>query len=212
MEFGPILRTMRLNKVRYGLIAAEIALTLAIVVNCINLIRDARREMAIDSGFDDENLDLGAKHAVREGLRGGRLLRQLRPAGSRRDPFRSRSRRRFEHALPPLAGGRKLDGDAARRHQGGDAPQPGLQRGRVHARGSRGAADRGTQLHARRGRRGGASRSGRCSTPSVRGTAAASRWRRSARTSSSARRSRSSSSRTERPSASGSRTPTATST
>jgi putative ABC transport system permease protein len=56
MEFGPILRTMRLNKVRYGLIAAEIALTLAIVVNCVNLIRDARREMAIDSGFDDENL------------------------------------------------------------------------------------------------------------------------------------------------------------
>ncbi|HVE65656.1 MAG TPA: FtsX-like permease family protein, partial [Thermoanaerobaculia bacterium] len=56
MEFGPILRTMRLNKVRYGLIAAEIALTLAIVVNCINLIRDARREMAIESGFDDHNL------------------------------------------------------------------------------------------------------------------------------------------------------------
>lgn len=56
MEFGPILRTMRLNKVRYGLIAAEIALTLAIVVNCVNLIRDARREMAIPSGFDDENL------------------------------------------------------------------------------------------------------------------------------------------------------------
>ncbi|HZI67812.1 MAG TPA: FtsX-like permease family protein [Thermoanaerobaculia bacterium] len=56
MEFGPILRTMRLNKVRYGLIAAEIALTLAIVVNCINLIRDARREMAIESGFDDQNL------------------------------------------------------------------------------------------------------------------------------------------------------------
>jgi putative ABC transport system permease protein len=56
MEFGPILRTMRLNKVRYGLIAAEIALTLAIVANCVNLIRDARREMAIPSGFDDRNL------------------------------------------------------------------------------------------------------------------------------------------------------------
>ena len=56
MEFGPILRTMRLNKVRYGLIAAEIALTLAIVANCVNLIRDARREMAIPSGFDDANL------------------------------------------------------------------------------------------------------------------------------------------------------------
>lgn len=56
MEFGPILRTMRLNKVRYGLIAAEIALTLAIVANCVNLIRDARREMMISSGFDDANL------------------------------------------------------------------------------------------------------------------------------------------------------------
>ena len=56
MEFGPILRAIRRNKVRYGLIVAEIALTLAIVVNCINMIREARREMAIESGFDDANI------------------------------------------------------------------------------------------------------------------------------------------------------------
>jgi putative ABC transport system permease protein len=56
MEFGPILRSMRRNKVRYGLIVAEVALTLAIVANCVNMIRDARRQMAIPSGFDDDNI------------------------------------------------------------------------------------------------------------------------------------------------------------
>jgi putative ABC transport system permease protein len=56
MEFGPILRSMRRNKVRYGLIVAEVALTLAIVANCVNMIRDFRRQLAIDSGFDDDNI------------------------------------------------------------------------------------------------------------------------------------------------------------
>jgi putative ABC transport system permease protein len=56
MEFGPILRSMRRNKVRYGLIVAEVALTLAIVANCVNMIRDYRRQLAIQSGFDDENI------------------------------------------------------------------------------------------------------------------------------------------------------------
>jgi putative ABC transport system permease protein len=56
MEFGPILRSMRRNKVRYGLIVAEVALTLAIVANCVNMIRGARRDMAITSGFDDANI------------------------------------------------------------------------------------------------------------------------------------------------------------
>lgn len=56
MEFGPILRAIRRNKVRYGLIVAEVALTLAVVANCVHMIREARREMAISSGFDDANL------------------------------------------------------------------------------------------------------------------------------------------------------------
>lgn len=56
MEFGPILRAMRRNKVRYGLLMAEIALTLAIVVNCVSMIRETHREMAIESGFDDANI------------------------------------------------------------------------------------------------------------------------------------------------------------
>jgi putative ABC transport system permease protein len=56
MEIGPILRAMRRNKVRFGVIVAEVALTLAIVTNCVALIRDAQAKMKQVSGFDDENL------------------------------------------------------------------------------------------------------------------------------------------------------------
>jgi len=56
MELGPILRAIRRNKARFGVIAAEVALTLAVVVNCVALIADSRRQMAQPSGFDDENL------------------------------------------------------------------------------------------------------------------------------------------------------------
>ncbi len=56
MEFGPILRSMSRSKVRYGLIVLEIALTLAIVTNCVSLIRGAQGELTIPSGFDDANL------------------------------------------------------------------------------------------------------------------------------------------------------------
>jgi putative ABC transport system permease protein len=47
---------MRRSKVRYGLIVAEVALTLAIVANCVNMIRDYRGQLAIQSGFDDDNI------------------------------------------------------------------------------------------------------------------------------------------------------------
>ncbi|HEU4409903.1 MAG TPA: FtsX-like permease family protein [Polyangiaceae bacterium] len=56
MEFGPIVRAMLRNKVRFGLIVAEIALTLAVVTNCVALILHARGEMSRPSGFDDEAL------------------------------------------------------------------------------------------------------------------------------------------------------------
>ena len=56
MEFGPIFRTIARHRVRFILIVAEVALTLALVVNCVSLILDARAELAQESGFDDENL------------------------------------------------------------------------------------------------------------------------------------------------------------
>jgi putative ABC transport system permease protein len=56
MEIGPVLRALRRNKTRFGLISLEIALTLAIVANCVTMILDARRQITHPSGFDDENL------------------------------------------------------------------------------------------------------------------------------------------------------------
>lgn len=56
MDIGPILRAMKHSKVRFGVIVAEIALTLAIGLNCGVMIVKARADMAQPSGFDDAQL------------------------------------------------------------------------------------------------------------------------------------------------------------
>jgi putative ABC transport system permease protein len=56
MPFGPIIRSLRHNKTRFVLIVLEIAFTLAIVANCVNMILDERKQMLKQSGFDDQHL------------------------------------------------------------------------------------------------------------------------------------------------------------
>lgn len=56
MPIGPILRSMKHNRTRFALIILEIAITLAIVTNCVNMIMAERAKMQQKSGFDDENL------------------------------------------------------------------------------------------------------------------------------------------------------------
>ena len=56
MEFGPILRSIRRSKMRFALIVLQIAVTLAVVTNCINMIIDERTQMNKQSGFDDDNI------------------------------------------------------------------------------------------------------------------------------------------------------------
>lgn len=56
MGIGPILRAMKHNRVRFAVIVLEIAITLAIVTNAVNIILAEREKMARVSGFDDENL------------------------------------------------------------------------------------------------------------------------------------------------------------
>jgi len=56
MPIGPIIRAMRHNRMRFALIIFEIALTLAIVTNAVNMILHERGLMQQKSGFDDENL------------------------------------------------------------------------------------------------------------------------------------------------------------
>ena len=56
MHFGPIFRALMHNKSRFWLITLEVALTLAIVVNCINMMLDLRYDYIKSSGYDEENL------------------------------------------------------------------------------------------------------------------------------------------------------------
>ncbi len=56
MELGPIFRALMYNKSRFWLITLEVALTLAIVANCVNLLLDTRREFLRDTGLDEPNL------------------------------------------------------------------------------------------------------------------------------------------------------------
>lgn len=56
MEIGPITRALLRNKTRFVLIVLQIAVTLAVVTNAVNMISVERKEMKKSSGFDDENL------------------------------------------------------------------------------------------------------------------------------------------------------------
>ena len=56
IHIGPVLRAMKHNRTRVTLIVLEIAITLAIVTNCVNVILAEREKMARQSGFDDDNI------------------------------------------------------------------------------------------------------------------------------------------------------------
>jgi len=55
-ELGPIVRALVHNKGRFWLITLEIALTLAIVVNCATLMLGKYREMSRPTGMDEDNI------------------------------------------------------------------------------------------------------------------------------------------------------------
>ena len=56
MELGPIFRALMHNPTRFWLITVEVALTLAIVVNCVAIILDRRELLTRPSGLDEPNL------------------------------------------------------------------------------------------------------------------------------------------------------------
>jgi putative ABC transport system permease protein len=56
MEIGPIFRALTHQKSRFWLITIEIALTLAIVANCLNMIAEERAKMQRPTGMDEEHL------------------------------------------------------------------------------------------------------------------------------------------------------------
>ena len=56
MELGPIWRALLRNKTSYSLIALQIAVTMAIMVNAIGIIQERSALMARSSGVDEDNL------------------------------------------------------------------------------------------------------------------------------------------------------------
>lgn len=56
MEIGPIWRAMLRNKTAYVLIALQIAVTMAIMVNAISIIQERSRLMDRPSGIDEDNI------------------------------------------------------------------------------------------------------------------------------------------------------------
>jgi putative ABC transport system permease protein len=51
MELGPIFRALLRNKTRFALISLEVALTLAIIVNCVNMMQDLLSKMERPTGI-----------------------------------------------------------------------------------------------------------------------------------------------------------------
>ena len=56
MHFGPIFRALMHHKARFLLVTLEVALTLAIVANCVNMMLDMRAEYVRETGIDEENI------------------------------------------------------------------------------------------------------------------------------------------------------------
>jgi putative ABC transport system permease protein len=62
MEIGPILRTLFKNKTRFVLISLEVALTLAIVVNCVNMMLDLQNQMDRPTGLAEDEIVVIRSH------------------------------------------------------------------------------------------------------------------------------------------------------
>jgi putative ABC transport system permease protein len=77
MEFGPIFRSLLRNRARVILIVVEVALTLAIVANCLSLILDTRAQLAKPSGFDDEHIAVVQSNPFDDRLRDPAALNRL---------------------------------------------------------------------------------------------------------------------------------------
>jgi len=56
MEFGPIFRALLNNRTRFWLIFVEVALTLAIVVNCTSIFLEKRQSFLAPAGMDTDNI------------------------------------------------------------------------------------------------------------------------------------------------------------
>lgn len=78
MEIGPIFRGMIRKKIGVILLVVEIAVTMAVVLNCINLVIDNRKRLMIPSGLDEENILVLSLQSYGEAFEEDEFLDQIR--------------------------------------------------------------------------------------------------------------------------------------
>jgi len=105
MELGPIVRALMHNPTRFWLITVEVALTLAIIVNCVAIILDQRDLLTRPSGLDEENIAVVTTQPFADDFADDAFLETVREEDLRRLRALSGVRAAAEIDWLPLAGG-----------------------------------------------------------------------------------------------------------
>ena len=124
MELGPIFRALMHNPTRFWLITVEVALTLAIVVNCVAIILEQRELLTRPSGLDEPNLVVVTTEPFAEDFAEDEFMEMVRDEDLRR--LRAIPGVRAAAAIDylPLAGGGSITGLAAPGDEGDGHPAP----------------------------------------------------------------------------------------
>jgi len=124
MELGPIFRALMHNPTRFWLITVEIALTLAIVVNCVSIILEQRELLTRPSGLDEPNLVVVTTDPFSNEFAEDGFIDSVRDEDLRR--LRALPGVRSAAAIDylPLAGGGSLTGLRALDSDGDGQPSP----------------------------------------------------------------------------------------
>ena len=124
MELGPIFRALMHNPTRFWLITVEVALTLAIVVNCVAIILEQRELLTRPSGLDEPNLVVVTTDPFASDFADDDFIDTVRDEDLRR--LRALPGVRAAAAIDylPLAGGGGLTGLAAPGDEGDGHPAP----------------------------------------------------------------------------------------
>jgi putative ABC transport system permease protein len=124
MELGPIFRALMHNPTRFWLITVEVALTLAIVVNCVAIILEQRELLTRPSGLDEPNLVVVTTEPFAKDFAEDEFMEMVREEDLRR--LRAIPGVRAAAAIDylPLAGGGSITGLAAPDDEGDGHPAP----------------------------------------------------------------------------------------
>jgi putative ABC transport system permease protein len=124
MEFGPVFRALIHNRARFLLITLEVALTLAIVANCVSMVLDLRGKYLRSSGFDEENLVVATLEPFAPAYQDEEYVHAARARDLERLRAFSGVRDATAISAVPLSGGGSSTGRKAEGAKGDSLPTP----------------------------------------------------------------------------------------